>query len=112
MVGGTMSIEIAVALIATLPPTLAALLAFFQSRSVRRQVATSGKAPIGAVVERLERRVDRLDEKMSGIGDRLAHMEGREVLPLQLDRRVERLDEELRALSERVAHMEAKGGTP
>jgi hypothetical protein len=107
-----MSIEIAVALIAALPPTLAALLAFLQSRSVRRQVATSGKAPIGAVVERLERRVERLDEKMSGVADRLAHLEGREVLPLRLDRRMERLDEELRTLGERVARIEARGGTP
>ncbi|MGH2682724.1 MAG: hypothetical protein ACRDIX_05775 [Actinomycetota bacterium] len=107
-----MSIEITVAIIAASPPTLAAILAFLQSRSVRRQVATSGKAPIGAVVERLERRVERLDEKVSGIADRLAHMEGREVLPLRLDRRVERLDEELRALGERVARIEPKGGTP
>lgn len=105
-----MRIEVIVAVIAAFPPTLAAVLAFLQSRSVRRQVATGGQAPIGAVVERLERRVERLDEEVSGIADRLAHMEGREVLPLRLDRRVERLDEELRAVSERVARIETKGG--
>ncbi|MGH2693329.1 MAG: hypothetical protein ACRDJJ_00800 [Actinomycetota bacterium] len=107
-----MSTEAAVAVIVAFPPTLAAVLAFLQSRSVRRQVATGGEAPIGAVVERLERRVERLDEEVSGIADRLAHMEGREVLPLRLDRRVERLDEELRAVSERVARIEARGSTP
>jgi hypothetical protein len=108
--GGTVNIDIAVAVVAALPPTLAAVLAFLQSRSVRRQVATKGQAPIGAVVERLERRVERLDEEVSGIADRLAHMEGREVLPLRLDRLVERLDEELRTVSERVARIEARGG--
>jgi hypothetical protein len=104
-----MSVDIAVALVAAFPPTLAAMLAFLQSRSVRRQVATRGEAPIGAVVERLERTVERLDDDVSGIADRLAHMEGREVLPVRLDRRVERLDEALRELGERVARIEAKG---
>ncbi|MGH2656811.1 MAG: hypothetical protein ACRDIZ_08990 [Actinomycetota bacterium] len=104
-----MSIEIAVGVIAAFPPTLAAVLAFFQSRSVRRQVETGGEAPIGAVVKRLERRVEHLDVSVASIADRLAHMEGREVLPVQLDRRVERLDEELRTLSQRVARIEAKG---
>jgi hypothetical protein len=79
-----MSTEVTVAVIAATPPTLAALLAFLQSRSVGRQVATGGEAPIGAVVERLERRVERLDEDVSRLVDRLAHMEGREVLPLRL----------------------------
>jgi predicted nuclease with TOPRIM domain len=110
--GEAVTIEIAVAVIAAVPPTLAAVLAFFQSRSVRRQVATKGEAPIGAVVERLERRVERLGEEVSGLVDRLAHLEGREVLPVRLDRRVERLDEELCRLSERLARIEAKGAAP
>lgn len=104
-----MNVEIAVAVVAACPPTLAAVLAFLQSRSVRRQVATKGEAPIGAVVERLERRVERMDEELSGLVDRLAHLEGREVLPQRLDRTVERLDEEMRKLGEQVTRIEAKG---
>jgi hypothetical protein len=64
------------------------------------------------VVERLERTVERLDGEVSGIADRLAHMEGREVLPVRLDRRVERLDEAFRELGERVARIEAKRAAP
>jgi hypothetical protein len=101
-----------IALIAAVPPTLAAVLAFLTSRSVRRQVATGGEAPIGLVVERLERTVEGLDQAVAGIADRLAHLEGREVLPVRLDRQVERLDHELRRLGERVARIEAKGPTP
>jgi hypothetical protein len=91
---------------------VAAVLAFLQSRSLRRQVATRGEAPIGAVVERLERGVERLGDEMSGIADRLAHLEGREILPRRLDRQVDRIDEELRRLAERVARIEATGATP
>jgi hypothetical protein len=107
-----MSIEIAVALIAAVPPTVAAALAFLASRSVRRQVATRGEAPIGSVVERLERTVEGLDQAVGGIADRLAHLEGRELLPLTLDHRVERLGDELHNLSDRVARIEARGSTP
>lgn len=107
-----MSIEIAVALIAGVPPTVAAALAFLASRSVRRQVATHGEAPIGSVVERLERRVEELDQVVGGIADRLAHLEGWEVLPRTLDHRVDGLATELRNLSDRVARIEARGSTP
>lgn len=106
-----MSDAVVVALVAAVPPTLAAVLAFLQSRSVRRQVTTRGEAPIGLMVERLERRVEGLDQAVAGIADRLAHLEGREILPRRLDRQVDRIDEELRRLGERVARIEAKGPT-
>jgi hypothetical protein len=81
------STEVLIAVVAALPPTLAAMLAFLSSRSVRRQVATPGAVPIGALVERVERRVEALEESVGGFAGRLAHLEGRGVLPLQLDRR-------------------------
>jgi hypothetical protein len=103
------STELVVALIAAVPPTLAAVLAFVSSRSVKRSIATQGKAPIGALVERLQRQVDRVESNVGDIAGRLAHLEGREVLPLQLGRRVERLDEDLRDVRERLARMESRG---
>lgn len=104
-----MSTELVVALIAAVPPTLAAALAFVSSRSVKRSIATQGKSPIGALVERLQRQVDRVERNVGDIAGRLAHLEGREVLPLQLGRRVERLDEDLRDVRERLARMESRG---
>ena len=104
-----MSGDILIAVIAALPPTVAAVLAFLSSRAVRRQVATPGAVPIGALVERVERRVEALERGVGDIAGRLAHAEGRGVLPLQTDRRVERLDEDLRALRERVTRIEAHG---
>ena len=104
-----MSIEVAVAVIAALPPTLAAALAFLSSRSVKRSVATTGDAPIGPLVERLERQMDHLGTRVGEIADRISTLEGREILPLQLDRRVEKLDEGLRDVRERLARMESRG---
>lgn len=106
-----MNEAVIVAIIAAAPPTLAAVLAFLTSRSVRRQVATRGEAPIGLMVERLERKVEGLDRAVAGIADRLAHLEGREVLPRRLDRQVDRMDEEVHRLAERVARIEARGAT-
>ena len=103
-----MSIEVAVALVAAFPPTLAALLAFLSSRSVKRSVATEGDAPIGPLVERLQRQVDQLAGKVGDVADRLASLEGREILPVHLGQRVERLDEELRDVRERLARMESR----
>lgn len=104
-----MSIEVLVALVTALPPTLAAALAFLSSRSVKRSVATHGDAPIGPLVERLQHQVDQLAGKVGEIADRLASLEGREILPVHLDRRVERLDSELREVRERLARMESRG---
>lgn len=104
-----MRTEVVVALIASFAPTLAAVLAFLASRSVRRSIATGGEIPIGALVERLQHQVDGLDRTLGRVADRLAHLEGRGVLPLQLSRRVERLDEDLRDVRERLARIESRG---
>lgn len=98
-----------VALIAAVPPTLAAILSFASNRSVRRQVATKGDAPIGALVERLERQLDGLASGVGEINQRVARLEGRTTMPLQLRRRVDVLGDDLHALSERVTRLESKG---
>ncbi len=103
-----MRTEVVVALIASIPPTLAAVLAFLTSRSVRQSIATAGEIPIGALVERLQRQVDALEKSVGQLVGRLAHLEGREVLPIQLAGRVERLDDDIRALRERVARIEGR----
>ena len=105
-----MRTEVVVALIASIPPTLAAVLAFLTSRSVRQSIATAGEIPIGALVERLQRQVDALEKSVGRLAERFARQEGREVLPLQLARWVERLDGDLRALGERVARIEGGEG--
>lgn len=104
-----MSTEVVIALIASFPPTLAAILAFLMSRSVRQSIATAGEVPIGALVERLQHQVDRLERSVGDITGRLAHLEGREVLPLELGRRVEKLNDDLRDVRERLARMESRG---
>jgi hypothetical protein len=103
-----MSTEVAIALIASFPPTFAAILAFLTSRSVRQSIATAGEIPIGALVERLQHQVDALEKSVGRLAERFAHLEGREVLPLQLARRVERLDDDVHALRERVARIEGR----
>ncbi len=105
-----MSTEVVIALIATFPPTLAAILAFLSSRSVKRSIATAGETPIGTLVERLQHQVDALEKSVGRLAERFARQEGREVLPLQLARWVERLDGDLRALGERVARIEGGEG--
>ena len=104
-----MSMEVVIALIASFPPTLAAILAFLGTRSVRQSIATAGEIPIGPLVERLQRQVDQLGRSVGVIAGRLAHLEGREVFPLELGRRVERLDDDLREARERLARMESRG---
>lgn len=104
-----MSTELSVAVIAATPPTLAAVLAFMSSRSVKRSIATQGEAPIGALVERLQRQVDKVEQNVGDIADRLARVEGREVLPLHLGRHMERLDEDVRDVRERLTRIESRG---
>ena len=102
-----MRTEVLLALIAAVPPTLAAVLAFLSSRSVRRSIATPGQVPIGPLVERLQGQVDHIERSIEDIANRLAHLEGREVFPIELGRRVERLDDDLRDVRERMARMES-----
>lgn len=104
-----MSEAATVALIAAVPPTLAAVLSFASTRSVRRSIATQGDAPIGVLVERLEREVETLAGGVGEINQRVARLEGRTTMPLQLRRRVDALGDDLHVLSERVTRLESRG---
>lgn len=104
-----MSEAVLVALVAAFPPTLAAILAYLGSRSVRRQVATGGEVPIGKLVDRLQQKVEGLERTTADTAERLARMEGREAVPRHLGRRLEKLDDDLRALGERLIRIEAGG---
>lgn len=105
-----MNDAVIVATIAALPPTLAAVLSFAANRSVRRSIATQGDAPIGAIVERLEHQVETLASGVGEINRRVARLEGRTTMPLQLRRRVDVLQDDLHGLAERVARIEFGGG--
>lgn len=71
-----MTASVIIALIAAFPPTLGAILAFASARSVKRSVATNGSLPIGALVERLEGKLDRIEADVHRMGERVAHLEG------------------------------------
>jgi hypothetical protein len=72
-----MKANIIVAVIAALPPTFAALLAYLAgSRSLRRSVGTAPGVPLTRLLERLDEKVDRLVEGQSAIRERLAKFEG------------------------------------
>lgn len=71
-----MSESVMVAIIAAGPPTLAALLAFLSSRSVRRSVGRPEAVPLSTVVELLVKKVDQVVEGQADIRERLARLEG------------------------------------
>lgn len=104
-----MSEAVLIAAIAAVPPTVAAVLSFASNRSVRRSIATQGDVPIGALVERLEHRVESLGDGLAEVARRAARLEGRTTMPLQLRRRVDVLADDLGALSERVTLIESGG---
>lgn len=68
---------IVIALIAALPPTLAAVLGYIASiRSIRRSVGATPGMPLGRALERLDAKVDRLVEGQAAVRERLARLEG------------------------------------
>lgn len=72
-----MSTEMWVAVIAALPPTLAALLGYLGNRrAIRRSVGNSPGVPLTKVVARIEGKVDALVEGQTAIRERLARLEG------------------------------------
>lgn len=103
-----MSDAATIALIAAVPPTLAAILGYLANRSVRRAIATGNELPIGALVERIEARVESVAANTEEIGRRVARLEGRTTMPLQLRRRIDTIGDEVHTISERVARLEAK----
>ena len=86
-----MSSEILVAMIAGLPPTLAAVLAYVaNSRSIRRSVGSPPGVPIARLIERLEEKVDRLTEGQAVVRERLARLEGFGMRPTPRSRAAQR----------------------
>lgn len=72
-----MSAEMWVAVIAALPPTLAALLGYLGNRrSIRRSVGNSPGVPLNKIVARIESKVDALVEGQAAIRELLARLEG------------------------------------
>lgn len=72
-----MSAEMWVAIIAALPPTIAALLGYLGNRrSIRRSVGNSPGVPLIKIVARIESKVDALVEGQTAIRERLARLEG------------------------------------
>lgn len=79
-----MSIEIAIAVIAAVPPTLAAILGFLANRrSLRRSVGSNPGVPLATVMHRTETKIDCIDEKVDRLAEgqaqvreRLASLEG------------------------------------
>ena len=77
-----MSEEIAIALIAATPPTVAAILGYLANRrSLRRSVGTTPGVPLTKVLERLESRFegrfDRLETKLDRAADQQVRMRER-----------------------------------
>lgn len=73
-----MSQELLVAVVAAVPPTLAALLGYLGNRrSIRRSVGNSPGVPLTKVVARIESKVDKLVEGQAQIRERVARLEGR-----------------------------------
>lgn len=79
-----MSSEIAIAVIAAVPPTLAAILGFLANRrSLRRSVGSNPGVPLASVMQRTETKIDRIDAKVDRLAEgqaqvreRLARLEG------------------------------------
>lgn len=71
-----MNQEAWVAMVAAVPPTLAAVLGYLGNRrSIRRSLGNSPGVPLSKVVGRLEEKVDRLIDGQAAIRERLARLE-------------------------------------
>jgi hypothetical protein len=72
-----LSTGLIVALVAAIPPTLAAILAFASSRSVKRSVGPTNGVPLSRMVEILDGKIERQARDMSVLGERQAKLEER-----------------------------------
>lgn len=71
-----MNSELWIAVIAALPPTLAAVLGYLGNRrAIRRSVGNSPGVPLSKLVERVEAKVDVLIEGQAAVRERLARLE-------------------------------------
>lgn len=83
-----------VAMIAALPPALAALLAFLSAQSSDRRAALERAAVMSTSLETLAEAVQRLDHKVD-----------------RLETKIDRVESGIVELRERVAHLEAASAT-
>lgn len=86
-----MSDVLAAALIAAVSSMIGSVLTFIVGiRSIRRSVSTSNGEPLGRVLEtrldRVERRLDGMEQSVGDVREWLAFREGRERPPLWLPR--------------------------
>lgn len=72
-----MTLEITIALIAAGPPTLAAILAFLSSRSVKRSVGPTNGIPLGVAVQSLDGKLERLSQELERLAERQGRLEER-----------------------------------
>lgn len=72
-----MSHEVLVAIVAATPPTLAAVLAFTSTRSVKRSLGPTNGVPISRMVEILDGKIDRQFRDLVRLGERQARLEER-----------------------------------
>lgn len=72
-----MKTGVLIAIIAAIPPTLAAILGYrANARALRRSIGTPPGVPLTRIVERLEHKIDRLAEGQTVVRERLARLEG------------------------------------
>lgn len=78
-----MSSGLVIAVVAATPPTLAAVLTFLAARSATRRendaralVVTHSLDTLQATVGRIERTVERIDNGVGDLRERVAHLEG------------------------------------
>lgn len=78
-----MSRQLAIAAVTAVPPTVAAVLTFIQSRAARRQASRETAAALtGAVdtiatgLERVESAIGRVQDSVVGLRERVATLEG------------------------------------
>lgn len=72
-----MTPELSIALIAAIPPTLAAVLAFASSRSVKRSVGPTNGVPLVRLVELLDGKMERQSQDLARLGERQSKLEER-----------------------------------
>lgn len=72
-----MTTEMTVAIIAAIPPTLAAILPIASSRSMKRSVGPTNGIPLIRLVELLDSKVERQSQQLAKLGERHAKLEER-----------------------------------
>lgn len=78
-----MSRQLAIAAVTAVPPTVAAVLTFIQSRATRRQASRETAAAMAGAVdtiatglERVEAAISRVQDSVVGLRERVATLEG------------------------------------